>query len=82
MRVSKCAQDVDAVRIDVEDNGMGIAQDTLEKIFSHGFTTKKSGHGFGLHSCALAARDLGGSLTAASDGPGKGACFTLMLPIL
>ncbi|MHC4920046.1 MAG: sensor histidine kinase, partial [Planctomycetota bacterium] len=82
VRVSKCAQDVDAVKIDVEDNGMGIAKDILEKIFSHGFTTKKSGHGFGLHSCALAARDLGGSLTAASDGLGKGACFTLMLPIL
>jgi PAS domain S-box-containing protein len=82
VRVSKCAQDVDALRIDVEDNGMGIAKDTLEKIFSHGFTTKKSGHGFGLHSCALAAKDLGGSLTATSDGLGKGACFTLMLPIL
>jgi PAS domain S-box-containing protein len=69
------------VRIDVRDNGIGIAKETLEKIFSHGFTTKKSGHGFGLHSCALAAKDLGGSLSATSDGQGKGACFTLKLPL-
>jgi signal transduction histidine kinase len=65
----------------VRDNGIGIAKETLEKIFSHGFTTKKSGHGFGLHSCALAAKDLGGSLSATSDGQGKGACFTLKLPL-
>jgi two-component system, NtrC family, sensor kinase len=47
----------------------------------HGFTTRKTGHGFGLHSCALSARQMGGTLTAHSDGPGRGATFTLDLPI-
>ncbi|HXE51002.1 MAG TPA: ATP-binding protein, partial [Ramlibacter sp.] len=45
------------------------------------FTTRKSGHGFGLHSCALAAKQMGGTLSAHSDGPGRGATFTLELPI-
>ena len=70
-----------SVRVEVKDNGIGIAPENLVKIFSHGFTTKKEGHGFGLHSCALAARDMGGSLFAESAGPGQGATFTLELPI-
>ena len=70
-----------SVRVQVTDNGVGIAPENLVKVFSHGFTTKKEGHGFGLHSCALAARDMGGSLFAESDGRGKGATFTLELPI-
>jgi two-component system, NtrC family, sensor kinase len=52
----------------------------MTKIFNHGFTTKKDGHGFGLHSGANAAKEMGGRLTASSDGPGKGATFTLELP--
>ena len=36
--------------------------------------------GFGLHSGAVMAKELGGSLIAHSDGPGKGACFTLEFP--
>lgn len=67
--------------ISVFDNGEGIAQENLERIFAHGFTTRKDGHGFGLHSCGLAAMEMGGSLKANSDGPGKGATFTLELPI-
>jgi C4-dicarboxylate-specific signal transduction histidine kinase len=70
----------DRLRLQVSDNGMGIAPELLTKIFQHGFTTRKEGHGFGLHSCAIAARALGGSLVAHSDGPGKGATFTLELP--
>lgn len=66
--------------IEVRDNGVGIPRENLERIFAHGFTTKKEGHGFGLHSSALAAAELGGSLTAHSDGPGKGAVFTLRIP--
>ena len=69
------------VRISVTDNGVGIAPENLTKIFEHGFTTKKHGHGFGLHSCALAAKEMGGCLTMHSDGPGKGATFTLELPM-
>jgi signal transduction histidine kinase len=70
------------VSICVADNGVGIPPENLVRIFSHGFTTKKDGHGFGLHSGALAAKQLGGSLTAASDGPNMGATFTLELPII
>ncbi|MDP9140946.1 MAG: ATP-binding protein [Pseudomonadota bacterium] len=68
------------IRISVSDNGVGIAPENLTRIFVHGFTTRKDGHGFGLHSGALAAAELGGSLSAYSDGPGKGATFTLELP--
>jgi C4-dicarboxylate-specific signal transduction histidine kinase len=69
------------VQVQVRDNGVGIAPENLVRIFSHGFTTKKEGHGFGLHSCALAARDMGGSLVAESAGEGAGAVFTLRVPI-
>ncbi len=68
------------VRISVIDNGIGIPRENLTRIFEHGFTTRKEGHGFGLHNGALAARQLGGSLTVHSDGPGTGAAFTLELP--
>jgi C4-dicarboxylate-specific signal transduction histidine kinase len=67
------------IRMQVEDNGVGISRENLTKIFRHGFTTKKTGHGFGLHSGALTARKLGGSLEAHSEGPGRGAVFTLEL---
>ncbi len=68
------------VRISVMDNGIGIPPENLTRIFSHGFTTRKDGHGFGLHSGALAAKEMDGSLTVHSDGPGQGATFTLELP--
>ncbi|MEP7311114.1 MAG: ATP-binding protein [Pseudomonadota bacterium] len=71
----------DRVRISVSDNGVGIAPATMSRLFSHGFTTRKSGHGFGLHSAALSATDLGGSLAAHSDGAGCGATFVLELPM-
>jgi C4-dicarboxylate-specific signal transduction histidine kinase len=66
--------------IHMRDNGSGIAKENLPKIFNHGFTTKADGHGFGLHSSALAARELGGSLSVQSDGEGLGATFSLRLP--
>jgi signal transduction histidine kinase len=69
------------VRIEVRDNGIGISAENLAKIFNHGFTTKKQGHGFGLHNCANAAQQMDGSLTAYSDGPGKGASFVLRMPV-
>jgi signal transduction histidine kinase len=69
------------VAIDVEDTGCGFSADNSVKIFNHGFTTKKDGHGFGLHSSACAATEMGGALTAQSDGVGRGARFTLLLPL-
>ena len=57
------------------DNGVGIPPENRTRIFNHGFTTRKEGHGFGLHSGALAAKELGGTLTAHSDGLGHGATF-------
>lgn len=69
------------VRIEVKDNGIGISPRNLQRIFMHGFTTKKDGHGFGLHSGALAAKEMGGSLLAHSEGLDSGATFTLELPV-
>ena len=69
------------VRVIVKDTGCGIPRENLTRIFSHGFTTKKDGHGFGLHSGAIAAKEMGGTLTAESEGPGRGATFILELPI-
>jgi C4-dicarboxylate-specific signal transduction histidine kinase len=68
-------------RIMVADNGVGIAPENLTRIFNHGFTTRAAGHGFGLHSGALAARELGGTLSVHSDGVGRGAAFSLELPL-
>jgi PAS domain S-box-containing protein len=70
----------DTVRFIVRDNGVGIPPENLTRIFMHGFTTRSGGHGFGLHSSALAAKEMKGSLTATSDGLGKGATFVLELP--
>jgi len=70
-----------SIVVAVIDTGIGIAPENLERIFNHGFTTRAEGHGFGLHSSALAARELGGSLLAESAGIGQGATFTLTLPL-
>jgi PAS domain S-box-containing protein len=67
------------IKISVIDTGVGIAKENLTRIFAHGFTTRKDGHGFGLHSSALAAKEIGGALRVHSDGPGKGATFILEL---
>jgi signal transduction histidine kinase len=70
-----------SVKISVIDNGVGIAPENLARIFEHGFTTRQNGHGFALHSGALAARQMGGTLACHSDGLGHGAAFTLELPL-
>lgn len=80
VHVSATAQAM--VKIVITDNGVGIPPENLMKIFNHGFTTKKSGHGFGLHSGSNAAKEMGGSLSANSAGTGHGAEFTLELPTI
>jgi C4-dicarboxylate-specific signal transduction histidine kinase len=69
------------IKILVIDNGVGIRPENMARIFSHGFTTRKEGHGFGLCNGLQSAKEMGGALLAHSDGPGNGACFTLELPI-
>lgn len=74
--------DGDNLNISVRDQGEGISAQNMTRIFVHGFTTRKDGHGFGLHSCALAAVEMNGHLSAHSDGPGRGALFTLQIPLI
>lgn len=81
LTVRACATADQRVRIEVRDTGVGIAPENLTRIFAHGFTTRKDGHGFGLHSAAIAAGELSGTLTAHSDGPGRGATFVLEWPL-
>jgi len=76
----RITQQADTVTIAIIDNGVGIPAENMDRIFNHGFTTRRDGHGFGLHSAVLAAIEMGGSLTAQSDGRGQGATFTLELP--
>lgn len=69
------------VRLVVQDNGIGIPHENLERIFQHGFTTRLGGHGFGLHSSVAVAQEMHGTLTVHSDGVGHGATFILELPV-
>jgi ligand-binding sensor domain-containing protein/signal transduction histidine kinase len=69
------------IKFSVTDNGVGIPPENLTRIFSHGFTTRRDGHGFGLHSGALAAKEMGGELRVQSEGANKGATFILELPL-
>ena len=77
----RVARENNHINIIVADNGIGIPPENLTRIFNHGFTTRKDGHGFGLHSGALAAREMGGNLLAQSDGPGRGATLHPPTPL-
>ena len=70
-----------AVQIEIEDTGSGIRPEAMARLFEFGFTTKQDGHGFGLHSSAILATEMGGELRAESAGADRGACFTLRLPM-
>ncbi|HTE49508.1 MAG TPA: ATP-binding protein [Kofleriaceae bacterium] len=65
----------------IDDDGGGIAPETLSRIFAAGFTTKVKGHGYGLHSSALAAEHLRGTLRCNSAGIDRGASFVLRIPV-
>jgi NO-binding membrane sensor protein with MHYT domain/two-component sensor histidine kinase len=74
-------QATEGLSIEVQDSGVGIDAATQQRLFEFGFTTKKDGHGFGLHSSAILAKELGGELTGSSEGSGSGASFILSLPL-
>jgi len=78
--VSATVENNDCLRFTVHDTGCGISTEVMPRLFTFGFTTRPGGHGFGLHSCAVAARSMGGEIIAHSDGIGRGATFTLVLP--
>jgi signal transduction histidine kinase len=80
IRLVVAADGDDWIKLQVTDNGIGIDEENIQKVFRHGFTTKADGHGFGLHSAALAAGEVGGALAVSSGGVGLGATFTLRLP--
>jgi two-component system NtrC family sensor kinase len=69
------------VSVEITDNGIGIDHADMPRLFEHGFTRRAGGHGFGLHSSAVAAKLMGGSLSASSEGRGHGARFVLKLPL-
>jgi signal transduction histidine kinase len=77
----RLARNGEEVRMTVEDSGVGMSEEVLSQLWRFGFTTKKSGHGFGLHNSANVAHEIGATLTARSEGPGLGSRFTLSLPI-
>jgi two-component system sensor histidine kinase ChiS len=79
IRAAKKAENI--VKIEISDNGIGIKPEDLSKIFSSGFTTKPTGHGFGLHSCKMAVDDMRGKISVQSLGSSRGAAFTLELPL-
>ncbi len=80
VKVTVRAREPDAVEISIRDNGLGIEPANLTRIFQHGFTTKREGHGFGLHSGANAIKEIGGSISVHSEGLGHGAVFTIVIP--
>jgi DNA-binding LacI/PurR family transcriptional regulator/signal transduction histidine kinase len=75
----RARQEDGRIRVDVQDAGEGISPEHRDAIFRYGFTTKRDGHGFGLHTCANYMKQMGGSITASSDGVGRGATFTLWI---
>ena len=81
LKIRVVKSNVDKIKIEISDNGIGIKSENMNKIFSHGFTTKPFGHGFGLYGCQLTAKDMQGSLTVKSPGHNQGATFTLELPM-
>ncbi len=72
--------DNEAVFLRIQDSGKGIPKENIKKIFSHGYTTKEDGQGFGLHGSANYMTEMGGTMWAESEGEGKGAVFVLRFP--
>ena len=69
----------DKVTIEVSDNGIGMSEDTMKRLFNLHFTTKKSGHGLGLVNCQKIIEQHQGKITPRST-QGKGTTFVISLP--
>ncbi len=78
---TECANEDQAewVKLEVVDNGPGIPEVYLHRIFEPFFSTREGGSGYGLYLASEIVRELGGRLTA-SNCPSGGACFTVWLP--
>lgn len=81
VRILLPADRTGSVRLEVADTGCGITAENLPRLFAQGFTTRKAGHGLGLHSASISAKNLGGVIQARSEGEGRGATFMLDLPL-
>lgn len=79
--VIKTWQDSQQVHLSISDNGQGIKNEHKDKIFTQGFTTKKNGHGFGLHSSANYMTEMDGNIKVNCNGEMKGAEFIISLPL-
>jgi signal transduction histidine kinase len=78
--VSSTEPEKNTIAVAVTDNGCGIKEEDKSKIFQFGFTTKETGHGFGLHTSANTAQAMGGNLTFFNNGSRQGTTFVLTLP--
>ncbi|MDQ2855171.1 MAG: PAS domain S-box protein [Acidobacteriota bacterium] len=85
VRVAQCenagAQDIDEAIIEVSDDGRGISEEDLTRIFNPFFTTREAGTGLGLPAVRRIARLHGGRVEVKS-APGKGATFSIYLPMM
>ena len=81
LKIRTVRADGSKLRIEICDNGIGIAASELNSIFDRGYTTKNTSGGFGLHSSLLAIRDMQGTITAQSGGKNEGATFIIELPL-
>jgi ligand-binding sensor domain-containing protein/signal transduction histidine kinase len=76
----ECRDQDEWCQLTLTDNGQGMSEDTLGRLFSYGHTNKNGGHGFGLHSARTTLQEMGASILAESAGSDQGARFTLTLP--
>jgi len=69
----------DYAKISIQDGGMGIPQEIIDKIFDPYYTTKTEGSGLGLYSCHSIIKSHGGWLTVDTE-LGMGSTFSFYLP--
>lgn len=80
LQISAQLLDDGTLDLSVSDTGPGFDAAIQSQLFTYGFTTKPEGHGCGLHYCANALNEVGGSIVAHSAGAGLGATFRIRVP--